>query len=281
MTYATTEEYYADHGRLSNSMISTFIESSLLFEHQYVKRTYKREATPEMTFGSALHCYMLQPAEYDRKYKVAPKADRRTKEGKAAWEDFQAIAGDAEILTKEQGDMMRACVGSLLKNEYINQAFCSDVRRINESPVKFEYGGMQCKALPDMVLPDSQIIFDLKTTRDPSPSSFRKTVVERGYHRQAWFYREALRRTQDLDCEFVFVCVRSVFPFETATYTLDAEMYRLAEIEVNAAITGIQERYVRGNWLPNWSIGTLSLAPPKWFVPFNVVDHFFQGYGGE
>ena len=275
MTYQTTDEYYADHGRLSNSMISTFIESSVMFFHQYVKRTYKREATPEMTFGSALHCHMLQPDEYHRRFKVAPKCDRRTKEGKAIYEEFQSTLGDAEILTQEQADTVHACVGALLANEYINQAFESDVRRVNESPIKFDYGGMPCKALPDMVLPDASIIFDLKTTRDPSPSAFRKTVVERGYHRQAWFYREALRRTQDLDCEFVFICVRSVFPFETATYTLDAEMYRLAEIEVNAAIAGIQERYVRGNWVPNWSIGTLSLAPPKWFVPFN------QSFGGE
>ena len=273
--YFSAEEYYADIGRLSNSMISTFIESSLLFEHQYVKRTYKREATPEMTFGSALHCYMLQTSEYHRRYKVAPKCDRRTKEGKAIYADFELTLGDAEILTQEQADTIHACVGALLANEYIHQAFESDVCRVNESPIKFEYGGMPCKALPDMVLPDAAIIFDLKTTRDPSPSAFRKTVVERGYHRQAWFYREALRRSQDLDCEFVFICVRSVFPFETATYTLDAEMYRLAEIEVNAAIAGIQERYVRGNWVPNWSIGTLSLAPPKWFVPFN------QSFGGE
>lgn len=272
MTYANTDDYYADHGRLSNSMISTFIESATLFYHQYIARDFKREATPQMLFGSALHCYMLQPAEYDRRYKVAPKVDRRTKEGKAAWEDFQAIAGDAEILTKEQGDMVHACVGSLLKNEYINQAFCADVRRVNESPVKFEYGGMQCKALPDMVLPDSQVIFDLKTTSDPSPGAFKRSVLDNGYHRQAWFYREALRRSQDLDCEFVFACVRNTFPHETATYTLDAEMYRLAEQEINAAISGIQERYVSGNWTPSYSSGTLCLSPPKWFVPFGGLE---------
>lgn len=269
MTYETTEEYYADHGRLSNSMISTFIESATLFYHEYVARDFKRETTPQMLFGSALHCHMLQPNEYHRRFKVAPKCDRRTKEGKAMYEEFQSTLGDAEVLTADQLATVHACVGALLKNDYINQAFCSDVRRVNEQPITFEYAGMKCKALPDMLLPDAAILFDLKTTNDPSPGAFERTVTDRGYHRQAWFYREALRRTQDLDCEFVFVCVRNVFPHETATYTLDDKMYEIAEKEINAAITGIQERYVSGRWTPSYSEGTKRLSPVKFYVPFS------------
>ena len=44
--------------------------------------------TPAMKFGSAIHMNVLQPEEFHINYAVAPKFDKRTKQGKANHAEF-------------------------------------------------------------------------------------------------------------------------------------------------------------------------------------------------
>jgi len=46
----------------------------------YVGREFVE--TPAMVLGSALHCLVLEPQEWSKRYITAPKFDRRTKAGK-------------------------------------------------------------------------------------------------------------------------------------------------------------------------------------------------------
>ena len=46
------------------------------------------EQTPAMAFGSACHKYILEPDSFGSEYVLASSVDKRTKEGKAAWETF-------------------------------------------------------------------------------------------------------------------------------------------------------------------------------------------------
>ena len=71
--------------KLSYSKLKAFSKSPnhLL---QYLKRD--QETTPAMLKGSALHCMVLEPEEYKKRYGTAPQVDRRTKEGKAIYNTF-------------------------------------------------------------------------------------------------------------------------------------------------------------------------------------------------
>jgi hypothetical protein len=272
--YRTTDDYYADRSRINNGGINRYIESSKMYFHEYIKDDLKRETTPDMLLGQAIHCYMLEPHKFKQEFAVAPKCDRRTKEGKATWQQFVDQFGAAKLLDSEQMAIVEGVAESLVKHEYCNQIFVGDVQRVCERGIKFQYG-MPAKALPDMVLPDSQLIVDLKTTNDPSPAAFRRNNMEIGRHRQAYWYSEAVRSVYDAKFDFLFVAVRNRFPYEIATYTLTDEMYAIAKIEIDSAIAKIQTSVVTNNWEPAYSEGTIRLGPSKWYVPY------IEKIGGE
>ena len=46
--------------------------------------------TPALAFGTAFHAYVLEKDKFDSEYIVAPKLDRRTKEGKALAAQIEA-----------------------------------------------------------------------------------------------------------------------------------------------------------------------------------------------
>jgi hypothetical protein len=58
------------------------------------------QPTDAMKQGSLVDCLITEPQNFDRKYVVAPKVDRRTKAGKEAWAacEEQARANLATVI---------------------------------------------------------------------------------------------------------------------------------------------------------------------------------------
>jgi hypothetical protein len=48
----------------------------------------QKEQTPAMVFGSLVDCMILTEDQVEARFAVAPDVDRRTKDGKAKWEEF-------------------------------------------------------------------------------------------------------------------------------------------------------------------------------------------------
>jgi len=60
------------------------------------------EQTSAMILGSATHCAILEPHEFAMRYVEAPKLDRRTNAGKAAWAQFLAEDADRIALDPDE-----------------------------------------------------------------------------------------------------------------------------------------------------------------------------------
>ena len=52
------------------------------------------EKKSALDMGTALHCLLLEPGEFDKRFIVSPKFDRRTKQGKADEEAFLRDVAD-------------------------------------------------------------------------------------------------------------------------------------------------------------------------------------------
>ena len=57
--------------------------------------------SPAFKFGRAFHKLMLEPDDFDNEWIVAPKFDRRTKEGKEAAAAFEKQAEGKEVIDEE------------------------------------------------------------------------------------------------------------------------------------------------------------------------------------
>lgn len=64
------------------------------------------EPTEALTVGSAFHKIVLEPHDFDSEFVVSPLFDRRTKQGKADYEEFVAQSNGRQIITQEQYEMI-------------------------------------------------------------------------------------------------------------------------------------------------------------------------------
>ena len=107
-----------------------------------------------------------------------------------------------------------------------------------------ENTGVKCKAKADYVKGD--MIVDLKTAQDASPTGFAKACANFGYHWQDAHYSNGSGCAR-----FVFVVVETSYPFGTAVYELDEDAKYAGRCPVKAAIN----KYVESGTLCMWCEG--------------------------
>jgi len=196
--------------KLSYSKLKAFSKSPnhLL---QYLNR--QQETTPAMLKGSALHCMVLEPEEYRRRYGTAPQVDRRTKEGKAIYNTFLEDNQGKEILPyndyEEVLKMAEAVYNNTLAMELLNSTE-------KELELEKEYRGVTLRGFVDFK--GIGFIGDLKTTSDASPKAFTRDSYNLLYHLQAAVYCELTGYN-----DFYIVAVENKAPYNVQVYMLDLE----------------------------------------------------------
>lgn len=277
----SVEEYFADKEHLSSSAINSMIrKGSRYYYERYIAGSIKEQDSTAFAIGRALHCYLLEPQHFKSRFVVAPICDKRTKEGKKAWSDFKASIGweegsDAKVtfMTDEQIDLIESMAKSIMYHEYASSLLTADVERIKETPIRYEYRRRKCKALPDIVLPNSDLIVDLKTTTglDASPvapTEFRRTMERFGYHRQAQWYRMAYQAKYGRVPNFAFVVVDTKEPHDVAVYILRDSLLDIARKEIDEVLDDIESREAIQVWVPEYSKGAIELGSSKYYVPY-------------
>jgi hypothetical protein len=275
-----TEEYFKSN-HINASGINCFInKGAKCYREMYVDQTLPNPPSKAMTTGSMLHCRMLEPEKFNKRYAVAPDVDMRTKVGKKAYADFCAQFDQEKpptFVTTDQIDQVERMRQSLLSNQFVSSLFTSTVNRVVETPIVFETIGVVGKALLDLVLPGSQLIVDIKTTSSDSgkppvaPSQFKRTVENFGYHRQAAWYRRAAAFKYGGDLQswsFVFAVVDSNKPHDCAVYLASERLLAIADSEIDEAVADMVARTSENDFVPWYSKGMLSLEPSKYYVPY-------------
>ena len=90
----STENYYSDHTRISNSNIGWFLNKGPAFLHKMLTEDVPEEKNPVLERGTMIHEYILQPEEFQKDYVVWDKS----RPSSAQQEKFcQALAQTLEI----------------------------------------------------------------------------------------------------------------------------------------------------------------------------------------
>lgn len=185
----------------------------------------KQEDTPALVFGTACHCYILEGAEiFYKQFAVAPVCDKRTKDGKAVFAEFQAKNPDKTIINVADANQIIA-----MKSAVNNHPFAKSILALglSEQTVIWTDGdtGIKCKCRPDRIPANGKgLIVDLKTTTDAGEYGFGKSVLSYGYARQAAMYLDGVNTaTGSFYDAFVFIAIEKEAPYRVETYMLDAE----------------------------------------------------------
>lgn len=259
----TAAEYHADYSRVSNSMLSVFRQSRRRYFQRFVEKSMPApEPTAAMRLGSLVHSLLLEPETFDARHVVAPKCDRRTKDGKAAWEGFVNGVGNKTIIDASEHHEALSIAKAVVMNDtaqsLLQRAGENEVAHYWECPIT----GLACKCRYDRKCFD--VIPDLKTSHDSSPRGFADKSASLGYHRQAAWYRHGWTCATGEVLPFVFIVVCTEPPYDVGIYELDEDALQLGEQQNESAIRMLATCHKRSDWREPWQKKITTLTLPKW-----------------
>lgn len=206
------------------------------------------ETTPAMAFGTAAHTWILEPKKAPMEVAVMPKYDRRTKAGKEAAAEFEAMSFGKTIVTEDDARHL-AAMSAAVNSHKIAARLIDDATAIEASVLwKHERTGELARCRPDIIGPD--YVVDLKTTFDASKEAFAKTVHKYRYQVQAAFYIDACTSLKALPPEsaFIFIAVEKKPPYGVAVYTLTKEDLERGRFQYERDITRYHHCRETGHW---------------------------------
>jgi len=219
-------------------------------------RTVK--VTDDMLLGSALHVTFLEP-ELAATRVVKWEGERRA--GKE-WEAFKAEHAGKIILTDGNYTKLVGMVRSLRRHPEVKR-WQNRIEHVELSAVG-DIGGVRFKGRCDALTPDPLV--DLKKVSSGDLGNFTRTVLNFGYHMQAFIYSRLFKRDR-----FMFITVEDAPPYDVVPYELSPAFIRHGEREVNVLIARYKWCSERNEW-PGRSDDVIQLEIPEWAVPADEAD---------
>jgi hypothetical protein len=252
-------EYHTDTTAISASGLKLFARSPAHYYAAYLDPNRpQRQPTAAMKLGTATHCAILEPAEFDARYAMLPPGiNLRTNEGKATRDSIMASGRD--ILDAD--DMAAVTrMASAFRESNTAAALFAKPHHV-ESSVFATIGGVKCKCRPDFMTSDGLLVIDVKTTRDASPEEFGKSAWNLGYHLQAAFYRRVISEATGTTPDFIFGCVESEAPHLTAFYSVPPYLLEYADGLIDALLESYAECLKTDTW-PGYGSDMQELSVP-------------------
>lgn len=247
------EKYHADRSAVSKSWLD-HIHRSPAHLRAYLDGLIP--STPRMEFGSLVHAWVLEPDSIASRYLKTPKFDRRTKAGKAGYEDItqRAAAEGLTVVDEETWDLATRIKDAV----YGHKAAAAILGKGEpEQSVLWTNGetGELCKARADWL---RDFLVDVKTTEDASPNGFAKSIANYRYHVQDAHYREGFERDR-----FVWIAVEIKPPFAVAVYADDDDMLALGKAHRDADLSLYAECKAKNEW-PGYPEIIQTITLPRW-----------------
>jgi hypothetical protein len=236
------------------------------------------EQTAAMAFGSAVHVGVLEPELFDSLYAVIPVCDRRTKEGKAIYAEFEAQLGARKPLHRDDALRITAIRESVSRHAQAATLLKSPYKELAFYWVDQETGVL-CKTKPDAIAGNGLLV-DVKTTADASPSEFRRKIANYRYDVQLAMQiagiREALTQSgllsatdsvyRALLCDLpVLLAVETEAPHQVALYSIPEAWLESGLAEFRRNLCTYAECAKTGEF-PGYSPDIVTLTQPAWAV---------------
>lgn len=223
------EEYHSKRDYISASQIKDLLKNPYQFFHPQ-----PQEHKDAFDIGSAIHCLLLEPENFERDFAVAPKVDKRTKAGKETWMQFVKDSEGKIVLKSEDYDNCIEIQKSTLAIPEVVNLLINGVSE--KSYFTTLQDGTKKKVRPDRYRSDINTIIDVKSCRDASPDAFKRDIAYYQYYVQAAYYIDVLGAK-----DFIFLAVEKQPPYMVGIYDLTkADLDRGRELISKALFTATQ-----------------------------------------
>lgn len=251
------QEYFS-RNELSNSDLGLIKKS---IEH-YLRKFDAREDSEALKFGSAFHSFILENDKFFQNYVVAPKFDKRTKQGKEDFALFESENAGKNLIDESDFERLNQMRLAILKHPIAKQLVES--HGSIEHEIYFEQHGEPCRMKADKIIPEKKIIIDLKSTQDCKLESCIKSILNFEYYRQAAFYLAGAKAEYFQDFRFMFVFVEKTAPYLVQVVELTPEFLEYGQNEIKSLILKFQGYKENKKSYTGYSDVIETIDLPKW-----------------
>lgn len=216
----SAENYHKDLDYIGKSGLDLVNRSPKHFWERYLNPDAPEEKqTPALLLGSLVHCLILEPQKFSRRYEIIPP-DTSKRGGE--WEKFKGKHQHKQLI--DAADYERAqAMNAAIRNHPEAARLLKLEDGIAEKPMWAHdpVTGVLVKSKPDFYNTKLRALVDVKTTADASYSKFSRDVHNFRYHVQDAFYTDVAAWSGTPVLGFAFIAVEKEPPYEVAVYVLD------------------------------------------------------------
>ncbi len=270
LTYQIIYDFPESEYHALASVGSSTVKSMAISPAYYRQQQIAMEAKDKTAFavGSMFHAAILEP-EKENLFIAKPEGlDRRTREGKAAWAEFEELSEGRTILSTKDYENCIAMIDSFRQTNAYKKMFAGDIKTEvsifnNERKCRFDLLKKSPKGF--------YVAYDLKTAAElpQNEIEWQRFFIKWGYHIQHAWYCEVARRAGIEVKAFHFAVVCKKPPYDYAVVTLDNDFIELGEIKAEQAY----QLYLRCNKEDRWpgqfelsGVGSQKISMPRWAV---------------
>ena len=202
-----TEQEYRQHPGINKSTLWKLRKSPA---HYKWALEHPRQDTPALKFGRAVHMAVLQPKEFTAHYTVMPQFDRRTREGKEAYQRFLEQTDGMEYISEDDYETICGIYDSVRTDSNVAELLKRTRKEVSVF-WKDSATGLECKCRMDAMR--KGLVLDLKSCMDASTNTFMKDAIRYGYDVQCAHYLRGHKARYKTDAEWFFVAVEKTPPY--------------------------------------------------------------------
>lgn len=232
--FDSNEQYHGNKDYIGSTSLKVLKQSPLHFINQ------EKKETDALVFGSAYHCFILEPEKFEHEYYVIDDSEycreliehgkldakgnrvqvskpRSTNEYKNWYEEQISRAAGKILFDADDFAVMKIMKERLFSNRYIKtllnngeaeKSYYCDLELFNGRKI-----GVKVK--PDYCKPQKRLIIDLKTCQDASVDGFTRHAADMNYQISAALYSDMLEKNEGkgLGWTFLFLAQEKTSPY--------------------------------------------------------------------
>ena len=240
-----TESEYRSQSGISRTELWRLRESPEKFKYH---QEHPEPSTQALIFGAAVHKLLLEPETFADEFAVAPECDRRTKDGREAYNAFLSASDGKSVITLADYEKAQEMANKALETPFVKKLLDGE----HEKPFFWvdDLTGEGCKIRVDCItkIGGKPVIIDYKTTADASTDGFMHHAINYGYDFQAGMYCEGVEKVTGHKPLFVFIAQEKTAPYAVNILQADDLMVKRG-YDIFRELIGIyHECKTTGNW---------------------------------
>lgn len=258
-----TEKEYRQSEGISRSELWRLRESPEKFRWY---QEHPEPPTPTLVFGAAVHKLLLEPDTFDAEFAVAPECDRRTKDGRDAYNAFMAASDGKSIISSADYEKAAEMAQKALETPFVKKLLDGE----HEKPFYWvdDLTGELCKIRVDCIstIGGRPVIVDYKTAADASLDGFTRHALKYGYDFQAGMYCEGIEKTTGKTPRFVFVVQEKEPPYAVNVFDANEEFIQHGKDKMRELLGIYHECKITNNWYGYMGVDPViaELSLPAW-----------------